>query len=70
MGLEDHITQDGNTFYFDTESYEESQPKLGIEYQDSDIIKWHWEGKKMTGTLRQIGFETGLFVIEKVTVLN
>ena len=70
MGLENFITQDGDTFYFDTESYEESQTKLGIDYQDSDIIKWQWEGKKMTGTLRQVGYEPGLFVIRNVKVLS
>lgn len=64
FGLESYITKDGETFYFDTETYEEGQPKLTIDYQAGDIIKWMWEGKKMIGTLRSVGFEQGLFSIE------
>lgn len=68
MELEKFITRDGDTFYFDTETYEENQPKLTIDYQDGDIIKWKWEDKRMSGTLRKVGYEDGLFRLEKVRV--
>lgn len=70
MDLEKFITQDGNTFYFDTETYEENQTKLTIDYQDGDIIKWKWDGKRMSGTLRNVGYEAGLFRLEKVKIFD
>lgn len=69
VSLDTFITQDGDTFYFDTETYEESQTKLSIDYRDGDIIKWNWEGKRMIGTLRAVGYEGGLFALVKVKTL-
>ena len=63
--LAQFIVLEGSTFYFDTEVYTEGQPPLTIEYEDGDIVCWHWEGKRMRGTLRSTT-HPGLFTIVKV----
>lgn len=65
-----YITKDGDHYYFDTEHSIDTEPllpPLEIEYEDGDIIKWKWDGKKMFGTLRYIGPK--LFKIEKIKTL-
>lgn len=53
-----------DTFYFDSENYAENGSQLSIQYEDGDMIKWTWENQKMIGTIRQEGFDLGLFSIE------
>jgi hypothetical protein len=61
-----HICMEGNKFYFDSEIYTEDGPKKTLDYEDGDMIKWIWEGKKMTGILRSKNTDLGLFSIENV----
>jgi len=63
-----HIYMEGNKFYFDSEIYTEDGPKKTLDYEDGDMIKWTWEGKKMTGTLRGKNTDLGLFSIENVAL--
>ena len=64
------VYQDGDRFYFDPENYtEEVSNRLSISYEDGDIVKWIWEGKKMLGVLREEGHNLGLFRIEDVKEL-
>ena len=59
----------GEKFYFDSENYTEEGCQLSIQYEDGDMIKWTWENKKMLGTIRQEGYDLGLFSIEGATLL-
>jgi hypothetical protein len=61
-----YVYKDGNQFYFDTENYDEKQQILSIKYEDGDMVKWIWENKKMTGILRETGYNLGLFIIDNV----
>ena len=61
-----HIYMEGNKFYFDSEIYTEDGPKKTLDYEDGDMIKWVWEGKKMTGIIRGSNTELGLFSVENV----
>jgi hypothetical protein len=62
------VYKDGETFYFDSENYSENiNTKLSVDYEDGDFVKWDWEGKIMLGTLREVGKNLGLFLIEKVS---
>lgn len=61
-----HIYMEGNKFYFDSEIYTEDGPKKTLDYEDGDMIKWVWEGKKMTGILRGKNTDLGLFSIENI----
>lgn len=61
-----HIYMEGDKFCFDSEIYTQDGPKKTLDYEDGDMIKWSWEGKKMTGTLRQKNIDLGLFAIENV----
>ena len=61
-----HIYMEGNKFYFDSEIYTEDGPKKTLDYEDGDMIKWVWEGKKMTGILRGNNTDLGLFSIENI----
>jgi hypothetical protein len=63
-----YVYKDGDKFYFDSENYSDSGPSLSIDYEDGDMIKWTWEGKKMTGILREEGRNLGLFTIENTMV--
>ena len=63
-----HVYTEGGKFYFDSEIYTEDGPLKMLDYEDGDMIKWVWEGKKMTGILRDENTDLGLFVIERVTV--
>jgi hypothetical protein len=64
--LSSYVYQDGDKFYFDSENYGGTEAQLSIKYEDGDMIKWSWEGKKMTGVLREEGYNLGLFRIEDV----
>ena len=63
-----HVYKDGDKFYFDSENYNDSKALLSIQYEDGDMIKWTWEGKKMLGVLREQGTNLGLYSIENVVV--
>lgn len=66
--LSAYIYQDGEKFYFDPENYSGDVDKtLSIQYEDGDMIKWLWEGVKMSGILREEGYNMNLFVIRNVT---
>ena len=63
-----YVYKDGEKFYFDSENYTDNvTTSLSIDYEDGDMVKWFWENKKMTGILREEGYNLGLFVIEDVT---
>jgi hypothetical protein len=62
------VYKDGDKFYFDSENYNDAPSLLLIQYEDGDMIKWVWEGQKMTGVLREKGLNLGLFQIENVTI--
>ena len=62
-----HIYMEGDKFFFDSEVYTQDGPKKVLDYEEGDMIKWFWEGKKMTGTLREANTSLGLFVIENIT---
>lgn len=62
------VYKDGEEFYFDPENYSENtEARLSVNYEDGDLVKWNWEGQTLIGTLREVGRELGLFVIEGVT---
>lgn len=64
-----NVYKDGDKFYFDPEIYTENALRdSSMEYEDGDMIKWTYEGKRMTGTLRQVGYRLDLFHIEDVAV--
>lgn len=64
-----NVYKDGDKFYFDPEIYTENALRdSSMEYEDGDMIKWTYEGKRMTGTLRQVGYRLDLFLIEDVAV--
>ena len=63
---EQHIYIEGARFYFDSEVYVDDGPNKMLDYEDGDMVKWVWEGKKMTGVLREENSNLGLFVIENV----
>lgn len=65
--LSSFITKEKDTFYFDVGEINENSPLFGIDYQSGDIIRWKWENKKYTGTLRQLGYNSDLFVLQNVT---
>ena len=66
--LSSFITKEKDTFYFDIGEVDKNDSRIdGIEYQPGDIIRWRWEGKKYTGTLRQMGYNNDLFVLQNVT---
>lgn len=67
--MESHIYKEGNRFFFDSEVYTEDVPTSSLDYEDGDMIKWNWEGQKMTGVLRAENRDLGLFFIENVTVI-
>lgn len=61
-----HIYVEGDKFFFDSEIYTQDGPLKMLDYEDGDMIKWSWEGKKMTGVLREKNVALGLFAIENV----
>jgi len=61
-----HVYVEGDKFFFDSDLYTEDGPKKVLDYEDGDMIKWTWEGKKMTGTLRNENTALGLFLITNV----
>ncbi len=62
-----HIYIEGSKFFFDSEVYTQDGPTKTLDYEDGDMIKWTWEGKTMTGTLREENVNLGLFAVEKVS---
>ncbi len=66
--ISQHVYKDGDKFYFDSENYNDAQSLLSIEYEDGDMIKWTWEGKRMTGVLREEGKNLGLYRIVDVVI--
>lgn len=65
--LSSHVYTENGKFYFDTEVYSEDGPQKALDYEDGDMIKWFWEGKKMSGILRQSNADLGLFSIENIS---
>jgi hypothetical protein len=66
INLTKYVYQDGDKFYFDSENYDEGDALLSIDFEDGDMIKWSWEGKRMSGILREEGYNLGLFSIENI----
>lgn len=66
--LSSFVYKEGEKFYFDSENYSEGGTQLSISYEDGDMIKWKWKNKKMTGTIRETGYNLGLFLIENVKI--
>lgn len=62
-----HVYTENGKFFFDSEVYAEDGPQKMLDYEDGDMIKWIWEGKKMSGTLREENIDLGLFSIEGVS---
>lgn len=65
--IDNHVYTENNKFFFDSEIYTEDSPSKTLDYEDGDRIKWTWEGKKMTGVLRDENTSLGLFLIADVT---
>jgi hypothetical protein len=63
-----HIYIEGDKFFFDSEIYTQDGPAKTLDYEDGDMIKWVWEGKKMMGILRDNNVNLGLFSIENVII--
>ena len=68
--LTPYIYEDGPNFYFDSENYNDPTHQLSIKYEDGDMIKWKWNGKRMTGILREEGINLGLFKINHIKPLD
>ena len=68
--LTSYIYEDGTNFYFDSENYNDATYQLSIKYEDGDMIKWNWDGKRMTGILREEGINLGLFKIVDVKTIG
>ena len=61
------VYKDGDKFYFDPENYSgDINKNLSIPFEDGDMIKWDWEGTKMSGVLREESYNIKLFIIDKV----
>ena len=70
MNLNQYIYKDGDNFYLDTEGYDENQiNKLSIDFDEGDLIRWTWEGKKMMGTLQRVNYNGDLFLLKNISVL-
>lgn len=66
-----NVYKEGDKFYFDPEIYtEDALRDSSMEYEDGDMVKWTYEGVKMTGILRQIGYRLDLFEIEDATPIK
>jgi hypothetical protein len=71
INLSKFVFNDNGKFYFDPENYSnEQEDELNLSFEDGDMIKWTWEGKKMYGTLRSENRNLNLFLIEKVGCLK
>jgi len=71
MNLADFIYQEGDKFYFDTETYnDETSIKLSVDYEDGDKILWKVDGKRYSGILREVGANNTLFVLDKITLIE
>lgn len=60
--LSQYVYADGDSFYFDSENYVGGAP-LSIKFENGDMIKWVWNGTKMSGVLQEEGFDLGLYRI-------
>ena len=70
INLTDFIYEDGNRFYLDLEKYDEGGSiylDKSLRFGHGDSIKWLWEGKKMFGTLKELGQNGELFIIDNVS---
>ncbi len=68
LDLSKFITKEKEVFYFDTSEIPKEDLEFdGIDYQSGDIIRWIWEDKKYTGTLRPLGYNNDLFILRNVT---
>lgn len=71
INLSNFIFEDKGKFYFDPENYSNSEIEdHQLTFEDGDIIKWTWEGKRMFGTLRSENSNINLFVLEKVKIIQ
>lgn len=62
-----YVYKDGDKFYFDPENYTgDINKNLSISYEDGDMVKWDWEGTRMSGVLREESRNLKLFLINKV----
>lgn len=69
--LSKQVFEENGVFYFDTEVYNVDEVNNNtIDFEDGDCIKWHWEGKKMMGTLRETPGSVGIFKLENVKVIG
>lgn len=64
VDISKHIYTERDQFFFDSDVYTDDGTHTRLDYEDGDMIKWVWEGKKMTGVLRQENQELGLFYVE------
>jgi hypothetical protein len=68
--LTNYVYKSGEQFYFDSENYTDDDNMLNFEFEDGDSIKWIWENKKMMGTLREEGYNLGLFILDNVSCID
>lgn len=65
------VYKDGDRFYFDPENYSgDISQNLSIDFEDGDMIKWDWEGKKMYGVLREPMSGLNVFHITNVKTIE
>jgi hypothetical protein len=69
--ITEFVYHDGKQFYFDPENYSgDINKSLSIGYEDGDMVKWLWEGKKMSGILREQLTGLSLFTIERTRIIG
>jgi hypothetical protein len=65
------VYKEGDRFYFDPENYSGDVTKnLSISFEDGDMIRWEWEGKKMYGVLREPTEGINIFHITNVKTIE
>jgi hypothetical protein len=66
-----YVYKDGDKFYFDPENYSgDINKNLSIGFEDGDMIRWDWEGTKMSGVLREEMRGINLFVIKNPRIIG
>lgn len=66
-----YVYKDGDKFYFDPENYSgDINKNLSIGFEDGDMIRWEWEGVKMSGVLREEMCGINLFVIQNARIVG
>jgi hypothetical protein len=64
LNIDSFIAKDGNTFYFDLEEY---NSKTDLLIEESDIVKFTYEGVKYMGKVCSVGTKKNQsFVLEIV----